>query len=150
MSIKARLDEDMKNAMRERESGKFRLSTIRMVKASIKNAEIDVRRELNDEEVLSILAKEVKMRRDSFEEFSKAGRTDLADASKQEIDILAEYLPAQLSEEEIRALVKEAIQQTGAQGPKEMGKVMAFLNPKVKGRSDGRQVSNIVKEMLNT
>ena len=150
MSIKARLNEDMKNAMRERESGKFRLSVIRMVKASIQNTEINERRELNDEEVITVLAKEVKMRRDSFEEFSKAGRTDLADAAQREIAILAEYLPAQLSDEEVRVLVKEAIEETGAQGPKEMGKVMAFLNPKIKGRSDGKQVSNIVKEMLNT
>lgn len=150
MSLKARLDEDMKNAMRAREAGKFKLSVIRMVKASIKNAEINERRELSDEEVLSVLAKEVKMRRDSYEEFSKAGRSDLADAAKKEIEILADYMPEQLTEEEIRALVKEAIEQTGAQGPKEMGKVMAFLNPKTKGRSDGKQVSSIVKEMLSS
>lgn len=150
MSIKIRLEEDMKSAMREREQGKFRLSVIRMVRASIKNAEIDEKRELSEDEVLSILAKEVKMRRDSYEEFSKAGRDDLAESTQREIDILIEYLPKQLTEEEITSLVQEAIQETGAEGSKDMGKVMAIVSPKVKGRADGKKVSDIVKKLLNS
>ncbi len=139
----------MKNAMRERESGKFRLSVIRMVRASIKNAEISERRELTEEEVFGILAKEVKMRRDSFEEFSKAGRKDLADQAQQEIEILADYLPAPLTGAEIRELVTEAIKETGAAGPKDMGKVMSVVTPKTKGRADGKEVSALVKELLS-
>ncbi len=148
MSIKARLEEDMKNAMRERESGKFRLSVIRMVRASIKNAEINERRELNDDEVLGVLAKEMKMRRDSYEEFTKAGRADLAEAAQRETEILAAYMPAQLTSEEVRAQVLAVIQETGATGPKDMGKVMSALTPKTKGRADGKEVSVIVKELL--
>lgn len=150
MSIKTRLEEDMKTAMRAREQGKFRLSVIRMVRASIKNAEINERRELNDEEVLSVLAKEVKMRKDSFEEFTKAGRDDLAEPTKREIDILAEYLPEQLTEAEVTSLVEQAIKDTGALSPKDMGKVMGVISPKVKGRADGKQVSDIVKKLLNS
>lgn len=150
MSIKTRLEEDMKIAMREREQGKFRLSVIRMVRSSIKNAEIDLRRELNDEEVLGVLAKEVKMRKDSFEEFTKAGRDDLAQPTQREIDILVGYLPTQLTQEEIVSLIEQAIKDTGASNPKDMGKVMGIINPKVKGRADGKQVSDIVKKLLNS
>jgi uncharacterized protein YqeY len=150
MSIKDRLNEDMKQAMKDKEAGKLRLSVIRMVRASIKNAEIDRRKELaTDEEVLDVLAKEVKMRRDSLEEFKKGNRPDLVAALEQEIAILMGYLPAQLSEEEVRALVVEAVAQTGAAGPKEMGKVMAALMPKVKGKADGKLVNSIVKELLS-
>ncbi len=150
MSIKDRLNEDMKQAMKEKEAGKLRLSVIRMVRASIKNTEIDRRKELTtDEEVLDVLAKEVKMRRDSLEEFKKGNRPDLVAALEQEIAILMGYLPAQLSEAEVRTLVAEAVAQTGASGPKEMGKVMAALMPKVKGRADGKLVNAIVKELLS-
>lgn len=150
MSIKDRLNEDMKQAMKEKEAGKLRLSVIRMVRASIKNTEIDRRKELTtDEEVLDVLAKEVKMRRDSLEEFKKGNRPGLVAALEQEIAILMGYLPAQLSEAEVRTLVAEAVAQTGASGPKEMGKVMAALMPKVKGRADGKLVNAIVKELLS-
>ncbi len=149
MSTKLRLEEDMKQAMREREVGKFRLSVIRMVRSSIKNAEINERRELGEEDVLGILAKEVKMRKDAFEEFTKAQRQDLADQAQKEIQILQSYLPAQLTLDELELLVKEAIAATGSANAKEMGKVMAYLNPKVKGRADGKQVSELVKKMLS-
>jgi uncharacterized protein YqeY len=148
MSIKARLEEDMKNAMRERESGKFRLSVIRMARAAIKNMEIDKRCELTDEQVIDVLSREVKMRWYAFDEFSKAGRGDLAEQAKQEIDILLLYLPAQLNKEEIGALVETAIQETGAAGAKDMGKVMSLLGARTKGRADGRLVSLLVKEAL--
>ncbi len=149
MSLKDKLTEDMKQAMKDKEAGKQRLSVIRMVRASIKNTEIDRKKELSDEEVLDVLAKEVKMRRDSLEEFKRGNRPDLVAGLEQEIAILMEYLPPQLSEEEVRALVAEAVAQTGAAGPKDMGKVMAALMPKVKGRADGKTVNAMVKDALN-
>ncbi len=149
MSLKEQLAEDMKQAMKDKEAGKLRLSVIRMVRASIKNVEIDRKQELSEEEVVDVVAKEMKMRRDSMEEFKKANRLDLVENLEQEISVLVKYLPEQLSEDEVRALVKEAVEQTQATGPKEMGKVMAALMPKVKGRADGKLVNSIVREMLN-
>lgn len=149
MSVKDRLTEDMKQAMKDKEAGKLRLSVIRMVRASIKNVEIDRQKELSDDEVLDILAKEVKMRRDAMEEFKKGNRPDLVEGLEQEIVILMQYLPQQLTEAEVRTLVTEAVAETGAVSVKEMGKVMAALMPKVKGRADGKLVNTIVKELLN-
>ena len=148
MSIKDLLTEDMKQAMKDKESGKLRLSVIRMARANIKNIEIDEKRELNDDEVLAVLMKEVKMRQDSLEEFTKAGREELAEQAKQEIAILRKYLPEQLSDEELKALVVEAVAATGAAGPKDMGKVMAALMPKTKGRADGKRINTMVRELL--
>ena len=149
MSIKDKLTEDMKQAMKDREAGKFQLSVIRMVRASIKNLEIDKKRELSEEEVLDVLAKEVKMRRDSIEEFKKGNRPDLVENLEREVDILMQYLPQQLSEQEVRALVTEAVTESQAASAKDMGKVMAILMPKVKGRADGKLVNSIVREFLN-
>lgn len=149
MSIKDKLNDDMKQAMKDREAGKLRLSVIRMARAAVKNVEIDRKKELDEEEVLDVLAKEVKMRRDSLEEFKKGNRPDLVATLEQEIAILMGYLPAQLSDDEVRALVAEAVAQTGAAGPKEMGKVMSALMPKVKGRADGKIVNAMVKDALN-
>ena len=148
MSIKDLLTEDMKQAMKDKESGKLRLSVIRMARANIKNIEIDEKRELNDDEVLAVLMKEVKMRQDSLEEFTKAGREELVEQAKQEIAILRKYLPEQLSDEELKALVEEAVAETGAAGPKDMGKVMAALMPKTKGRADGKRINVLVREIL--
>ena len=148
MSIKDLLTEDMKQAMKDKESGKLRLSVIRMARANIKNIEIDEKRELNDDEVLAVLMKEVKMRQDSLEEFTKAGREELSEQAKQEIAILRKYLPKQLSDEELKALVVEAVAATGAAGPKDMGKVMAALMPKTKGRADGKRINTMVRELL--
>lgn len=149
MLIKERLNEDMKQAMKDKEAGKLRLSVIRMVRSNIKNVEIDRKKELTEEEVLDVLAKEVKMRRDSIEEFKKGNRPDLVETLEQEIAVLMDYLPQQMSEEEVRAVVADTVRETGASSPKEMGKVMAALMPKVKGRADGKLVNAIVKEMLN-
>ncbi len=149
MSLKEQLTEDMKQAMKAKEAGKQRLSVIRMVRAAIKNVEIDSKKELTEEGVLDIVAKEVKMRRDSMDEFKKANRQDLVEQLEQEIAILLPYLPQQLTEEEVRALVSEAVAATGATTSKEMGKVMAILMPKVKGRADGKLVNTIVREALN-
>ena len=148
MSIKDLLTEDMKQAMKDQESGKLRLSVIRMARANIKNIEIDEKRELNDDEVLAVLMKEVKMRQDSLEEFTKAGREELVEQAKQEIAILRKYLPEQLSDEELKALVEEAVAETGAAGPKDMGKVMAALMPKTRGRADGKRINTMVRELL--
>lgn len=149
MSLKDRLTADMKQAMKDREAGKLRLSVIRMVRANIKYVEIDKKRELSEEEVLDVLAKEVKMRRDSIEEFKKGNRPDLVENLEQEIDILMQYLPQQLSEQEVRVLVAETIEESKAASAKDMGKVMAALMPKVKGRADGKMVNTIVRELLN-
>lgn len=148
MNLKERLVADMKEAMKAKEEGKLRLSVIRMARAAIKNVEIDKKRELSEEEVIEVLAREVKMRRDSIEEYIKANRQDVVEQLNQEISILMTYLPEQLSETEIRRLVEEALQATGAQGPKEMGKVMGYLMPKVKGKADGKLVNQLVKEAL--
>lgn len=148
MSIKEQLIEDMKQAMKDKEAGKLRLSVIRMARASIKNVEIDHKKELSDEEVIEVLAKEVKMRRDAMDEFRKGNRPDLVENLEQEIQVLMHYLPQQMTESEVRQLVASAIQETQAKGAKEMGKVMAVLMPKVKGRADGKLVNSIVKELL--
>lgn len=149
MSIKDRLTNDMKQAMKDKEAGKLRLSVIRMVRANIKYVEIDKKKELSEEEVLDVLAKEVKMRRDSMEEFKKGNRPDLVENLEQEIDILMQYLPQQLNEQEVRVFVAEAVKEAQATNAKDMGKVMAILMPKVKGRADGKLVNSIVREFLN-
>ncbi|WP_312203631.1 GatB/YqeY domain-containing protein [Anaerospora hongkongensis] len=149
MSTKERLTEDMKQAMKDKEAGKLRLSVIRMVRASIKNVEIDRKKELAEEEVLDVLAKELKLRRDAMAEFEKANRLDLVENLEKEVAVLMAYLPQQLTEEEVRAFVADAVQETQASTAKDMGKVMAALMPKVKGRADGKLVNTIVREMLN-
>jgi len=146
MSLSERLNEDMKAAMRSQD--KFRLSVIRMVRSSIKNVEIDQRKTLADNEVLEILGRELKQRRDSIQEFERAGRGDLAEAVKAEIDILAEYMPQQLSEAEIEDVVKQTIAEVGASSKADMGKLMSALMPKVKGRADGKLVNQAVLRLL--
>lgn len=147
--LKTRLDADMKTAMKEREAGKLRLSVIRMVKSAIKNLEIDYKKELTDEEVLGVLMKEVKQRKDSVEEFKKGNRPDLVEATEAEIVILREYLPEPMTEMEIEELVKEVIQETGAQSKKDMGKVMGLLTARTKGRADGKVLNQIVQKFLS-
>ena len=148
MSLKDKLTADMKDAMKAREAGKLRLSVIRLVRGAIRQQEIDGQKELSDEDVLGVISKEVKQRRDSIEDFQKGGRDDLVAEAEAEIAVLMEYLPQQLSEDEVRNLVKEAIAASGAASPKDMGKVMKELMPKVKGRADGKLVNEIVKELL--
>ncbi len=148
MSLKDKLTADMKDAMKAREAGKLRLSVIRLVRGAIRQQEIDGQKELSDEDVLGVISKEVKQRRDSIEDFKKGGRDDLVAEAEAEIAVLMEYLPQQFSEDEVRNLVKEAIAASGAASPKDMGKVMKELMPKVKGRADGKLVNGIVKELL--
>lgn len=149
MSLKNRLMEDMKQAMKEKETGKMKLSVIRMIRSAAKNLEIDRQKELDENEWLEVLAREVKMRKDSLEEFRKANRPELVNGIEQEISILMTYLPEQISEDELRAIIAQAVAESGATTPKEMGKVMALLMPKIKGRADGKLVNSIVRELLN-
>lgn len=148
MSIKEQLTEDMKTAMKEREAGKLRLNVIRMVRSNIKNTEINEKRELNDDDVLAVLMKEVKMRQDSLEEFKKADRQELVAQAEEEIEILKKYLPAALSDDELKAIVAEVVAEVGATSPKDMGKVMPAVMAKTKGRADGKRISAMVRELL--
>ena len=144
MSIKERLTDDMKQAMKDRESGKLKLAVIRMVRANIKNVEINDKKELTDDEVLAVLMKEVKMRMDSLEEFEKAGRTELAEQAKAEITILQEYLPEAMGDDELTEVIKKAIATVGAQTLKDMGKIMPVVMAEVKGRADGKRINSLV------
>lgn len=146
MSLSERLNEDMKQAMKSQD--KFKLSVIRMVKASIKNLEIDQHKTLDDNEVLDVLSREIKQRKDSLQEFKQAGRDDLVQKLEAEIAILMEYMPQQLSEEEIKVIVQQTIQEVGATSKANMGKVMGALMPKVKGRADGKLVNQLVQQSL--
>lgn len=148
MSIKDQLTADMKQAMKDREAGKLRLSVIRMVRANIKNVEINDKKELTDDEVLAVLMKEVKMRQDSAEEFQKAGRDELVAQAKEEIAILKKYLPEALGDDELKAIVAEVIAAVGATSPKDMGKVMSAVIAKTKGRADGKRINVMVRELL--
>lgn len=147
MSLLSTLNDDMKTAMKAKE--KETLQVIRMLKASLQNEQIKLGRELTEDEELTVLSREMKQRRDSLTEFEKADRQDLAEKAKGEITIVEKYLPTQLTEEEIRQIIEEAIEKTGATSPKEFGKVMGAVMPKVKGKADGNQVNAIVKELLN-
>jgi uncharacterized protein len=146
MNLSERLNDDMKQAMKSQE--KFKLTTIRMIRSSIKNQEIELKRPLEDAEVLDILSREIKQRKDALQEFEKAGRNDLADKVKAEADLLTVYLPKQLNEEEIKVIVQQTIQETGASSKADIGKVMSALMPKVKGRADGKLVNQAVQQLL--
>ena len=146
MTLLSTLNDDMKTAMKAKD--KETLQVIRMLKASIQNEQIKKGADLNEEEELTVLSREMKQRRDSLTEFEKADRTDLAEKVKGEIAIVEKYLPAQLDEAEIRQIVAGAIEKTGASSPKEFGKVMGAVMPQVKGKADVNQVNAIVKELL--
>jgi uncharacterized protein YqeY len=146
MPLKSQITEDMKNAMRARDAA--RLSTIRMLLAAIKQREVDERVELTDADVLSIIDKMIKQRRDSITQFEAGRREDLAAAERAEVAVLAAYLPARLSDAEIDAMVAEAIAATGASGIAAMGKVMATLKPRLAGRADLGAVSARIKAKL--
>ncbi len=137
----------MKVAMKNKE--KQKLSVIRMVKSSLQNESIKLGHELTEEEELTVLTREVKQRKDSLQEFDKAGRSDLVQNLDEELSILTAYLPKQLSEEEVDLLVKQVIAETGATSKQEMGKVMGALMPKVKGKADGGLVNRLVQKNLS-
>lgn len=147
MSLKAQITEDMKAAMRAKESA--RLATIRLILAEIKRKEVDEQIELDDTQTLAIVEKMIKQRKDSITQFEAGGRADLADIEKAELAILSTYMPAGLSDEEIAAEVAAAVASTGAAGPQDMGKVMGVLKPKLAGRADMTVVSGLVKKALS-
>ena len=142
-----RIKDDMIKAMKEKD--KFKLSVIRMIKASIDKERIDKKIEITDEVVIDVLAKELKTREESKLEFSKAGRTDLVEDLDKEIEIIKEYLPEPLSEDEINKIIDEAFKETDASSIKDMGKVMKIVTPKVKGRCDMKDVSSRIKAKLS-
>lgn len=147
MSLKDRLAEEMKDAMRSQD--KVRLSTIRMLLSAVKYKEIDLGRVLADEEVIETVTSSVKQRKDSIEQFSNAGRTDLVEKEEAELKILQGFLPEQLSVEEVVAEIDRTVTEAGASGMKDLGKVMKLLMPKVAGRADGKMVSDKVRERLS-
>ena len=147
MSLKNQITEDMKSAMKAGE--KDRLKVVRLILAAIKQVEVDTRTELDDAAVLGVLNKMVKQRRDSVEQFEKGDREDLAAIERAEIEVLKNYLPEQMSAEDLTALVDEVIAATGAQGMRDMGKVMGQIKAKAAGRADMGAVSATVKERLN-
>lgn len=146
MSLLNTLNEDIKVAMKARD--RETLTTLRMIKSSLQNEGIKVGRELTSEEELTVLSREAKQRRDSIDEFSKAGRDDLVTKVKTELSVVEKYLPTQLTETEIRELVSKVIAESGATSMKEFGKVMGVVMPQVKGKADGNMVNSIVKELL--
>jgi hypothetical protein len=146
MSLKDQITDDMKAAMRAKDSE--RLSTIRLLIAEIKRKEVDERIEVDDAQVVAIVEKMIKQRKDSITQFENGGRQDLADKEKSELTVLTAYMPAGLSDEEVAAEVAAAVAASGAAGPQDMGKVMGILKPKLAGRADMTAVSSQVKKVL--
>lgn len=146
-SLKERLQQDWKDALKQKE--KFKASVISMAKAAVLMAEKADGSSLNDDQIIEVLAKEVKQRRDAMLEFEKGNRQDLVDSVSAEIEILLQYLPKQLTEDEIRQIVVESAKKLGANSMKDMGKIMSDIKAAVSGRADGKVVSQIVKDYLN-
>jgi uncharacterized protein YqeY len=146
MGLKETMESDLKDALRSKDEP--RKTTLRLAIAAIRNAEIDKRRELEESELIGIVAKEAKQRRESAEQFAKGGREDLVAREEHELEILLEYLPAQLTEQEIEARAREVIGEVGASGQAQIGDVMRILMPEMKGKADGQMVSGIVKALL--
>ncbi|NCU18468.1 GatB/YqeY domain-containing protein [Pallidibacillus pasinlerensis] len=146
MSLLERLNEDMKVAMKNKEKDK--LSVIRMIKSSLQNEAIKLGRDLKEDEELTVLSREVKQRKDSLREFESAGRSDLVEKIQTELTYVEKYLPEQLSEDELKTIIQEAIQQVGATSKADMGKVMGVVMPKVKGKADGSLVNKLVVQAL--
>ncbi|AND41559.1 MULTISPECIES: GatB/YqeY domain-containing protein [Cytobacillus] len=147
MSLLERLNEDMKQAMRNKE--KEKLTVIRMIKASLQNEAIKLGKDLNEEQELTVLSREVKQRKDSLHEFEKAGREDLVEKIRTELQYVELYMPKQLSEDEVSKIVAETVAETGASSKADMGKVMAAIMPKVKGKADGSLVNKLVQQHLS-
>lgn len=145
--MKEKLQKDLINAMKEH--NKKKIDVIKLVKAAIQNEEINLKKELNDDEVLTIITKQVKMRKDAIKEFEKANRNDLIEEYNSEIEILNEYLPKELSLEEVNKIIDDAFELINPQGPSDMGKIMKEVSPKLKNRFDMSKVSQIIKEKLS-
>jgi hypothetical protein len=147
MSLANKLMDDLKSSMKNKDT--IRKNTITMVRAAIKQKEVDERITLTDEQILEIISKQLKEKRGAIEEFKKGSREDLVRLTESEMEILLEYLPKQLSEEEIEKIVRETIEEINATSMKDIGLVMKAVMPKVKGKTDGNIVNNIVKKVLN-
>jgi uncharacterized protein YqeY len=146
MALREKIDTDAKDALKS--GAKDKVSTLRMLIAALKYKEIDKRRQLTEEEVIETVRSLIKQRKDSIEQFTKGGRQDLVDKETAEVGVLEVYLPKQLSREELEVMVRDAMTQSGAQGAKDMGKVMKVLVPLVGGRADGKLISELVKNAL--
>lgn len=146
MTLKYQITEDMKNAMRAKDSS--RLGAVRLIIAAIKQREVDERTELSDSDVISVLEKMLKQRRDSIAAYELAQRSDLADIEKYEVSILQGYLPQQLTDDEIKNILDQVVIDTGASGIKDMGKVMTVIKPLVAGKADMGKISNLIKSRL--
>ena len=146
MSLKERLQEDLKSSMKNKETVKK--SVITLIRASIKQYEVDNRVELDEVGMIDLISKQLKQRNDALEEFKKANRDDLVSETEAEIKVLKEYLPQQLSEEELNEIVKETISEVGATSMKDMGKIMSAIMPKTKGRADGKLINKLVQANL--
>ncbi len=147
MDLKARLDADMKSAMRSRD--KERLSVIRLILSDIKNQEIKNKEPIKEDALLSLISRNAKQRRESISQFSQGGREDLVEKETRELNLLLEYLPSQLSPEELKVIIEKAIEETGATTAKEMGVVMKKVMSDVAGRADGKQIQQMVREILS-
>ena len=146
MALKDQLMDDLKSAMKDKDT--IRKNVVQLIRSGVLQFEKDNKVTLDDDGVLDVIAKQLKQRRDSLPEYEKSGRDDLIAQLKREMELLMEYLPAQLSADELRAIVKEAIETTGAASVKDMGKVMAAVMPKTKGRADGKEINAIARELL--
>jgi uncharacterized protein YqeY len=147
MALLDKLNEDLKSAMRGKEQ--TRMTVLRMVLSAINYAEIAQQKKLDDAGIITVISREIKQRRESIEAYEKGNRQDLADKEKMELAMLQAYMPAQMSRDEISALVQKVIEEAGAKGPGDKGKVMQKLMPQVKGKADGGEVNNIVTELLS-
>jgi uncharacterized protein YqeY len=147
MSLKEQLAEDLKSAMRDKDV--IRKNVVQLVRAGVLQVEKDTKVTLDDDGVLDVIAKQLKQRRDSLPDYEKSGRDDLIAQLKSEMEVLMGYLPEQLTREEIEAIVKEAVETTGASTMKDMGKIMAAVMPKTKGRADGKVINEIAKSLLS-
>ena len=147
MTLKERLSDDLKSSMKEKNI--VRKNVVQLIRSGVLQIEKDKKVTLDDDGVLEVIAKQLKQRKDSLPEYEKSGREDLISGLKQEIEILMEYLPKQLTEDELLEIVKAAIEETGAASMKDMGKIMAIVKPKTAGRADGKAISDAAKKLFN-
>jgi uncharacterized protein YqeY len=147
MTLSEKINNDMINYMKSKDS--FALGVVRMVKGAIQLEKINLKRDLNDDEVIAVISKQIKMRNDSIAEFTKVNRTDLVDQYKKEIELLNKYMPEQLTEDEINTIIDEAFVKINPTSSKDMGLIMREISPKLKGRADMGKVNSIIKERLN-
>jgi len=145
--LKAKLQADLKTAMKEKDA--FKRDVIRFVMSAIKQIEVDERKELSDADIEAILVKQIKQRNDAIDQFKDGGRDDLVEKNEKELEILRSYLPEPMSDDEVREILKEIIAETGAEGMKDMGKVMGAAKAKIGSRAEGRVINQIAKELLN-